>query len=363
MSHRPIVLHLIKGLGIGGAERLISEGSRYWDREVFDYRVGYVLPWKDQLVPVLEDRGIPVTLLGSRRGMDPATPLRFRRFARDVGFDVVHIHSPGVAGWARLVSPAPVVYTEHNLVGSYHSLTRFTNRATYFRNAASVAVSAAVADSVEAVGLSRPAVIRNGVAAWVDPTQAAAARSELRLEVGDPLVVHVGNVRPGKGHEDLIRAARIVLESEPDTTFVSLGVEKSPGTLDRLRSEAGDLGDRMRFLGRRPDAWAFIATADAFVNPSEVEGLPLAVLEAMQLGTPVVATKVGGVPDVINGDSGILVDAGDPVGLAAAIVRILGDPELGLGLADHARHRVDAEFSLERMVRAYEDLYREVLGG
>lgn len=364
MKARPAVLHLIKGLGIGGAERLVAEGARHWDRASFDYAVAYLLPWKDQLVPALVDQGIDVTCLGHpRRGVVVATPLRVRRFVERRGFDLVHVHSPSVAAWCRLLLRPPLVYTEHNVLASYRLPTRLVDRWTYPRDAASVAVSDAVADSVAATGLPRPRVIPNGVACTVTAEEIARARDELRLAPDDPLVVHVGNVRPGKGHRNLVAAARTVLRSRADVTFVSLGVEKHPGDLDRLRAEATDLGERFRFLGRRPDAWAFIAAADVFVNPSEVEGLPLAVLEAMHLGTPVVATAAGGVPSVVHdGETGRLVPVGDPDALAEALLSVLrGDGPVGEWTI-RARSLVGARFGLERMVRAYEDVYREALG-
>ncbi len=101
-----------------------------------------------------------------------------------------------------------------------------------------------------------------------------------------------------------------------------------------------------------------------FVNPSEIEGLPVVVLEAMQLWTPVVATKAGGVPGVVkNGETGMLVDTGDPQALSEAMFELLDQQERAQRIAVGARLMVEAEFGLETMVRTYEDIYREVLGG
>ena len=141
----PRILVLIKGLGIGGAEKLISEGARYWDRDRFDYSVAYVLPWKDQLVGELEKLGIDVELLGTDRGLTPITLTRFRQVIRRRSIDLVHAHLPTMGIVARLASPVPVVYTEHNMADSYRPLTRAANRLTYGRNRAAMAVSGAVA--------------------------------------------------------------------------------------------------------------------------------------------------------------------------------------------------------------------------
>lgn len=365
MGGRPRrILVLIKGLGIGGAEKLISSGAWFWDREQFDYHVAYVLPWKDQLVRELEDQGVEVHFLGTRRGMGPSLLPRLRRLVKDLEIDLVHAHLPATAIAARLASPVPVVYTEHNVADSYRRATRLLNRATYGRNAAVIAVSDAVASSVAGWPGPTRQVIPNGVAVHEDPDVALAAREELGLSESDPMVVHVGNIRPGKGHEVLVQAAAHLIESHPDATVVSIGGEKYPGDLERIRAlaEQAGLGDRFRLLGRRPDALAFVETADVFVNPSAVEGLPVAVLEAMALSRAVVATAAGGVPTIVkDGETGILVEPGDPVALAEGAARMLSDRPLAERVGAAARDMVAADYGLQPMVRATEDIYRMVL--
>jgi len=363
LKDRPQVLHLIKGLGLGGAERLIAEGAKCWDRQRFQYSVGYFVPWKDQLVDQLSRSGIEVTLFGNGRGIGIRSALRVRSHLRSAGIDLVHIHSPGIASVVRPVVSIPVVYTEHNVVDSYHPLTRRANEWTYGLNTVVVAVSDAVADSVAHAAGGRPRVIVNGVSCAVTNEETAAVRADLGLD-GTPLVVHVGNIRPGKGHDNLVATARIALASQPDLTFVSIGVEKYPGMLVRLRDASADLGDHVRFLGMRSDALAFTASGDVFVNPSEVEGLPVAILEAMDLGTPVVATAAGGVPSIVrDGETGRLVPVNDPEALAAATLETLSDRQSARRMAEAARASVRSQYSLEAMVGAYESVYEEALHG
>ena len=361
---RPRVLVLIKGLGIGGAEKLIAEGARFWDRDRFDYEVAYVLPWKDHLVEDLETLDVPVHLIGTERGLTPATLRRLRRLIRERTIDLVHAHLPTMGVIARLVSPVPVVYTEHNMAESYRPVTRMANRLTYRMNEGTMAVSGAVAGSVSDWSGPEVSVIPNGVAVSVDEVGAARARDELGLSWSDPLAVHVGNIRPGKGHEVLISATVDIHESLPGATVVSIGGEKYPGDLERVRrlaSEAG-IGDAIRFLGRRSDALAFVTAANLFVNPSSVEGLPVAILEAMALGRPVVATAAGGVPSLVKDEeTGLLVEPDDPPALAKAVLRVLVDRELAGRLADAGRDLVEREYGLEAMVRATEDVYLRVL--
>ncbi len=361
MGQRRKVLVVIKGLGVGGAEMLIASAARHWDRDRFEYRVAYALPWKDHLVADLEAAGIETICIGGQRGMSPALLRRLRSVSGDA--DLVHAHLPAGGVIARLVAPVPVVYTEHNLAGSYRAFSRWANRLTYGRNSAVIAVSQPVAEALAGYRGPKPRVIPNGVDVAVDPAQVGEIRHEMSGDA--PLVAHVGNIRPHKGHRNLIQAAQHLQKARPGIRIVSAGGEKHPGDLDRVRDEAdrAGVGDTLAFLGRRRDAAALIAAADVFVSPADVEGLPVAVLEAMMLGTPVAATAVGGVPTVIkHRQTGLLVEPGDPECLAGAVLELLEDRGLASKLADAARALVEEKHGMEPMVRATERLYGEVLG-
>jgi glycosyltransferase involved in cell wall biosynthesis len=266
---------------------------------------------------------------------------------------------------ARIAAPVPVVYTEHNMADSYKPLTRTMNRLTYGRNAVVTAVSGAVANSVNGWPGDPAIVIPNGVAVHVEPDEVVRARHELGLLDSDQLIAHVGNIRPGKGHDILIDAVAHLRKRFPSVRVVSIGGEKHPGDLERIRRRAlGEgLEDNLRFMGRRPDALAFVAAADVFVNPSSVEGLPVAILEAMALGRPVVAAAAGGVPGIVkDGVTGILVEPNEPRALAKGLEKLLNDPFLTEQLGRTAQEMVEREYGLQPMVHATEDVYRNVLG-
>lgn len=360
---RTRILVLIKGLGIGGAERLIVEGAAHWDRHQFDYKVAYLLPWKDQLVPRLHAAGIPTECLGGRRGWGPATPVRLRRLVRDWAPDLIHAHSPVTGILARLTTSLPCVYSEHNLVDSYREPTRTLNRLTYGRNRAVVAVSEAVARSIAGYPGPVPRVIPNGVSPVVALDMVNRTRVELGVDWGRPLVVHVGNIRPYKGQDNLIAAAVILKGLSPDVSIVSVGGEKHRGDMDRMvaLAEQRGVGDTIRFLGRRADAERYLAAADVVVNPSQVEGLPLTVLEALALARPVVATDVGGVGTVvIHERTGLLVPPDDPKALAEAIHRALIDPDAKMW-GEAGAELIARDHGIAEMVRGYEQIYRELL--
>lgn len=366
MTHdRPLVLVVIKGLGIGGAEKLISEGARHWDRDRFDYHVAYALPWKNQLVDEIEQLGIAVTCIGGPKGSTLATWRGLRRIVAELEPALLHAHSPMIGVMARFID-VPLVYTEHNVASSYREPTRTANRLTYRRNTRVVAVSQPVAESLRSFAGPAPVVIVNGVSVQVDAADAAAARAELGLADTQMLFVHVGNIRPHKGHSNLIAAAALLRHRAADVQIVSIGGEKVEGDLERVRAEAAQAGadEVVRFMGRRPDALSFVAAADGFVNPADVEGLPVAVLEAMNLEKPIVATAVGGVPDIIFDEkTGLLVEPKDPPALANAILRLVDDRGLATELAGNARELVERDFSLDAMVRANEAQYDVALGG
>ena len=360
MPDRASVLVLIKGLGLGGAERLIADAAPVWDRDAFDYTVAYVLPWKDHLVAPIRSAGVEVECVGGRGGLDLRTPARLRHLIDRLGADLVHAHLPSAGILARLSTTTPIVYTEHNIAGSYRLPTRLLNRFTYWRNREVIAVSAPVAESLARYPGHDPVVIHNGITVEPSP-DVSFVRRELGIESDTPLLVHVGNVRPHKGHGNLIQATALLMATVPNAIVVSIGAEKGPGDIDRMRDEAKAAGveGNMRFLGRRDDARQFLQAADVVVNPSDFEGLPVALLEALALGRSVVATDVGGVSQIVkDGETGLLVPAGDPQSLASAMEKAL-DSDGGWG--ERGRQLVTAKHSIGAMVKAYEDLYRAIL--
>jgi len=242
---------------------------------------------------------------------------------------------------------------------------RMINRATYSRNAAAIAVSDAVAESIAGYPSPSKQVIPNGVDIDGD-VDTSSVREELGLTDSQHLAVHVGNIRPLKGHTTLVSAAASLATIRSDVQIVSIGGEKAAGDLDAIRSMARDLGisDRIRFLGRREDALAFIAACDVYVNPADVEGLPVTILEALALGRPVVATSVGGVPSIVrDGETGILVPPGDPDAIAHAIAWMIDNPQSASTYGSSGQALIEEHHGIEHMVRQTEAVYDGVLSG
>lgn len=201
-------------------------------------------------------------------------------------------------------------------------------------------------------------VIHNAV-----PTRPFARAADPELHAtqgrgGPPVVLTVARLDAQKGLPYLLEAATLV----PEAAFVIAGDGPERARLEALARDLG-LGDRLVFLGRRGDIPALLASCDLFVLPSLYEGLPLAVLEAMAAGKPVVATAIGGTDEAVaHGETGWLVPPGDPAALAGAIRALLADPPLARRLAKAGNARLRREFSAETMVARVEALY-DALGG
>lgn len=365
------VLWLIKGLGLGGAEKLLALSAPYLDRRRYEYQAAYLLPWKTALVADLQSAGVPVTCLNHRISGDPRVVYRIARLLRSERIDILHVHLPytAVVGRlaARLAGTPRVIYTEHNLQERYRPVTRFLNQVTMGLSDLTIAVSEEVRRSLLTSPLVRNKNVRtilNGVD--VDLlVKAASEGGDVRGELGIPAdrqIVGVVNVfRVQKRLDVWIRAARIVAQTMPDVVFVLVGDGPVRGDIEAQARRDG-LDRRVYFTGLRHDAPRLMAAFDVFMLSSEFEGLPVAVLEAMALRIPVVATRVGGLPAVIDdGYSGFLVEPGNPEALADQVTTLLRAPALRQSFADAGAVRVREQFSTARMVRETEDIYRQVL--
>lgn len=302
----------------------------------------------------------------------PAGARRLPAFVRDLRRqrpDVFHAHlswplAARLALSAAIAARVPAVVATFHLFppGSLGRTASFQGRALGAGVGRAIAVSEAIAASLRDV-LRWPdrkiEVIRNGV-----PLERLrqAPDPELRRELtggsDDVLFLTTARLDPQKGLDVLVRAARSV----DGARFAIAGEGPERARLER-EVEALGLGERVRFLGRRQDVPALLASADAFVLPSRFEGTPLALLEAMATGKPVVASAIPGTDELVaDGDTGLLVRAGDPDALADGLRRIVAEPVLRERLGASARRQAEtacsAAVSTERVAAVYDDLLR-----
>ncbi len=358
------MLWLIKGLGHGGAESLLVSLAEGADPDLVSYEAAYVLSHKNLLAPALRDAGVPVTDLGSRRGFDLGWLWRLRQLLKRGRFDVVHVHSPYVAGLARLValtvrSRPRLMSTEHNSWQMYRTPTRLLNQLTFRLDDAHIAVSNRALRSIPERLRKNCEVIVYGV--HTDQIALISkSRDSLRADLGiaphQVVVCTIANLRREKGYPDLLAAAASVIARNDDALFLAVGQGPLEAEIRAAHAELG-LGDRFQLLGFRRDALGILVASDVFVLASLFEGFPIAVMEALAAGKPVVATDAGGVPEVIvDGVEGRVLPTQRPQMLADAILELVENHELRAQMSEAAAAKgqfVDIGQAIERTQALY----------
>ncbi len=341
------------GLAVGGQEKLLVELARHVDRSRF--ALTFVsLGDRGDLAGDLETCGARVIAMGEPLGLKPRLLYRLTRLFRRLRPDVVHAHDHralfygGPAAWAARVPL--LINTRHGRNSHFTPRQVAVGRQLARLADWYVCVSDDVKAQCVAEGIahSRLLTIKNGINveqfAYSGPCP------------GGP-VVAVARLSPEKDIANLIRAAAQAAERARD-----LRVEIAGGgpCLEELEQLAASLGvaDRIRFLGEVHDVPAVLARARMFVLPSLSEGIPLTVLEAMACGLPVVATRVGGLPEVVDdGVTGLLVPPADPAALAEAVLEVWNDPYRRDRMGRAGGRRAQEHFDVRRMVAEYEALY------
>jgi glycosyltransferase involved in cell wall biosynthesis len=346
------ILHAIQELRTGGAERVVvalARGAVAAGHEVA------VASAPGSLVAEVDGPHFTLPLVERRPWRLPAAILAVRRAVRAFGSDLVHCHNPGVAAAA---GPATLRGRRPRGLVSVHGVPDedYGRAALVLRLAGLpvVACGPGVELGLEAAGLRPLMTILNGVSPAPPPADRAALAAEWGITPDQPLVLAVGRLVPVKNHQLAVRA----LAQVPDATLAIVGEGPLLDDLRRAAAEAS-VADRVVFTGLRPDARELIGAADAVVLPSRAEGLPLVALEAFAAGTPLVATAVRGVRELVADDAALLVPPDDPDTLAAGLRLVLADRSLADRLSA-AGQKVAAEHSEDAMIAAYFDLYERL---
>ena len=362
MTGRTILVYL-PGRAFGGAEQAALRAAtglrdRGW-RPVIACDSGTAL---EPLIALAHEAGLPIERLpasGRVSGSWPGRAVALLRLVRRLHPALIHVHLgwpaaglPGIV--AGSLTRVPTVVTLHLWVPPRRRV-RARWRVLGGRVRAWIAVSDGVADHLRR-GLPVPAervhVVRNGipVARYAEPPASVAA---IRAELGTPLVVAIAALRPQKRLDRLVSAA-----TQLPGVHVAIAGDGPAGP--ELAAQAARLGiaDRVHLLGFRPDVAALLHAADVVALPSAVEGLPLAILEAMAAGRPIVATDVEGTSELLeDGRTGILVPGDDPEALAAAIAELLADPVRAASLGRRAAEHVRAAFDEQRVIDELDRLF------
>jgi glycosyltransferase involved in cell wall biosynthesis len=356
------IAHLIESDGPGGAEMVVAQIATRLQAAGAHNVVFLPARGEGWLATQLEGSGVAIEHFHVDRPLSPACARTLEEAFRLHHIEVAHSHEFSMAvygAWTSWRLRVPHIITMHGIRYYAERLRRrLAMRAAVAVSAKTVAVSAPLADHLSrdlCVPRTRILTIRNGVR-WVPPER-VKLREELGLGPTDRLLVAVGNLYPVKGHGHLIAAVAQLADRHPGLHLAIAGRGELEAAFRFLARQRG-IAERVHFLGLRADVAAVLAAADIFALPSLSEGLPLALLEAMFAGCPIVATDVGDVRSALDqGSAGMLVAPGATDALADAIDCLLRDPERARSLGDRAAARARAEYDLSRMVDRYVSLY------
>jgi glycosyltransferase involved in cell wall biosynthesis len=356
------IAHVVSSLTVGGMEWFVTRLAGH--QQAAGHAVAVLAIRGGELLEEARQRSLTVIVPQGRRVRRLLHSTQALAAFRP---DVIHAHNPAslhYAASAKFVTRARLVMTDHN---QGHGQTRVPSRWERRSVDAVVAVSQHTARSpiVPEFGV-KTVVIHNGVesaaASAMSALDCEALRRSMNL-LGRFVGVMPASLQPVKGHRVLLETLALLRANGHAPVTVLLAGDGPEG--QALRSYARDLcltGQDVRFLGYRSDVAQLLRVADFMVLPSLTEGLPLSLLEAMSQGTAVVASAVGGIPEVItDGSTGLLVPPSDPIRLAAAIERLHSSRELRAELACNARTLACTQFSFERMTARYHDLYHQLM--
>lgn len=365
--------------GVGGAERVTAGVLDRLPRDRFETRL-YFLRGAGPVGRALFERGFKGTERLCKRPRDSRALARLTQSLRaqrpHVVFCLDHHDAMMVGRIAGILAGARAsVVASHSTGlagrdGTVRKSFRPSDRVLMEFTTRVVAVSASHADylnSSEGIDRRRLVVIENGIdlGAWarVSPAARSRARADLGIGADESVVVMVAALRPEKAHEALLEAMAALRARGRRVRALVVGDGPRRESLEK-RATALAVADRVDFLGVRDDVARLLHASDALVLPSRavVETLPLAVLEAMAAGIPVIASAVGSIPEVVaDGSTGWLIPPADALALAGRIEHVLNNPAEAALVAARARERVGARYSIERTAAQYSNLFEEVV--
>jgi glycosyltransferase involved in cell wall biosynthesis len=365
---RPRVAQLLLTLCPGGAEHLVIELSlRLAERYGMPV---FCLEEPGELAPRLELHGIPVTAIRRQPGFRPSLAWRIAKLTRDAGIDVLHCHQYSSFIYGALATLARrdlrVVYTEHGRLSDAPPSRKRILVNPYFSQLphAICAVSDDLRRHMMSEGFSGLSVdvIRNGIHTGPAPLPAErrAARKALGLPADALVIGTAARLDPVKDLGTLVDAFDLLARSRRGARLVIMGDGPEREALAARVSTLG-LGSAVLLAGYRADVRALLPALDIYVNSSISEGVSLTILEAMAAQLPVIATGVGGTPEVVRHDStGLLVPARDPASMARALLLLGETPRVRTTFGRAGRRLVEASFTLERMVEDYAQIYERL---
>jgi glycosyltransferase involved in cell wall biosynthesis len=368
--NRTKVLIMLTSFQIGGTERQVVNVALGLDRSRFDLHIASIHGYGALLHEIesldLPHESFPISSLYRFRTIRQA--FRLARYIRKNRFDVVHtygLYTNLFALPAAKLAGAPVIVASIRDRGDILTRAQRWFQRQVCRLANCILVNAeSIRDAIVKQGYRAEniAVIRNGIVPSRFRSQTASSlRQELGIPASAPVVLVLSRLNPMKGVEYFLDAAAVVARELPEVRFLIVGDGLHKVVLEE-RAAALGIADRVVFTGFRTDVPQLLAESSLSVLPSLSEGLSNTLLESMAAGVPVIATRVGGNPEVIeDGVSGLLVPVRDAAELAAAMSKLLCNPVLASAVREAGRRRIDELFSMHASIRQVEDLYLKMI--
>jgi glycosyltransferase involved in cell wall biosynthesis len=367
------VTHLILSLDVGGLERNVVNQVRE-GRELGQSVSVVCLEGPGALSGQVEDLGGHLISMGKAPGIRPSAVVRLGAILRDLRPDILHTHQIGTLFYAGPAAASLgmkrsfVVHTEHGREPYATSARRrWLGRMAGLHARRFFCLTHDMADDLvnhRIVPRSKIQVIDNGIDIdrFRDRGDPAALRRSLGIPEGVPVIGTVGRLVEVKRHDVLIRAFAELRREVPEAHLVIVG---DGPRKDEILALIGQLGlqSSVHLAGYQAEAWKFPYIMDCFALTSRSEGMPQAVLEAAIAAVPIVAHRVGGLPELIEHEkTGILVAPDEPSALTRALLNILASPENARRMGRAARERVELRFHVRRMARVYHDHFLQILG-
>ena len=356
------VMQVVLSLEYGGLEKVVINLAERLDREKFHTSI-CCLDKLGELAEEAKEKGIKVVMVKRRPGIDFFLPFRLAHILKKERVNLLHTHNMGplfygsLAAWLARV---PIVLnTRHGRerkIGSQW-IWRLNNEIITISEDAKKELSIS-----NRINSEKIRVIYNGIETKQYITKTNIYKVKKVLNINSTLVIGtVARLSPEKDQFTLLEAFSKIAQMVDSVKLVIVGDGILRQELER-RSKSLGIKDKVLFLGFRQNISEILSIFDVFVLSSLTEGIPLTLLEAMAAGKPVVATNVGGNPEVVvDGETGFLVPPKNPEKMAEAIITLLKNEELAMKMGEAGRKRVEEKFSLERMVREYEEIYRNLL--
>lgn len=373
MEQKLSVAHFLASNFFGGPEKQLLEHVQRLDKQRFTSQViSFDEGGKtNQLLAKTHASGIRADKIDTTGAFDPRMVMNLLSVIKAQKIDLLCVHGykanviGRIAAW---LSGIPVIAISRGWTGEAPKIRFYEWLDKLFLRFADhiVAVSHGQMEKISKLGIpsERVSVIHNCIA--VPESCYEQRKSFLRRELGLPdaavLVVSAGRLSPEKNYGGMIEVARVVAASNPEVYFIIFGEGFLRPDLERAIDNAG-LAGRFLLPGFRTDLQAVLPEVDIFMLPSFTEGLPNVILEAFAVRKPVVATRVGGTPEVVeHGVSGFLTEPHETEAMAQYVLRLAGDPALRREMGAKGLEHVITNFGFEQQTRQYENLYRQIVG-